>query len=113
MSAKITIRNKIMASLILLVMIWGVISTAFFQQMLYSLLVAERLPDPVIKSIVRRFVTIGSGLTIAGILVFHLVAAFIARSLSNPLKRLIEGVRKVGTGALQEKITVQNCDEIG
>jgi two-component system NtrC family sensor kinase len=110
---RITIRKKIMASLILLVMVWGVVSTAFFQHMLHDILVGEKLSDEVVKVIVRRFITIGSGLTIVGILIFHLVAAFFSRSISDPLKKLIDGVRRVGNGTLQGRIEVPNNDEIG
>lgn len=48
-----------------------------------------------------------------GLLIAILLSFFLARAISMPLSRLIEGVQRVAKGDFKDKISVHSADEIG
>jgi two-component system sensor histidine kinase/response regulator len=64
------------------------------------------------KSIARLTVLI-AGSAIGALLLATLIALFLSRSFSQPLKRLAGAARDIGAGRLGSKIQIESDDEIG
>jgi signal transduction histidine kinase len=108
-----SIRNKIMVAFILVITVWGIVNATLFEHALYPILSRQGVPTASIELIARHFTTISTGLTILGIVVFHLIALYFARSIAKPLRKLTEGVLRIDRGELNVRIEVANRDELG
>lgn len=112
-SVKTSIRNKIMVAFILAVMIWGVVTSGFLGHALNTILVREGLSEEVISKVSKDFVTISTGMTLAGICIFHLISVYFSRMLIHPLRKFSEGVQALARGRRDVQIDVSGGDELG
>src|SRR6266540_2101576 len=87
-----SIRNKILVAFILVIIVWGIFNSVLLEQALYHLLSDQELPPQVVENIAKEFTLISTGLTLAGIFVFHFIAIFFSRAIAHPIKKLIDGV---------------------
>ncbi len=108
-----SIRNKIMVAFILVITVWGILNATLLEHALYPILSHQGVPTESIELIARHFTTISTGLTIIGILVFHLIALFFARAIAKPLRKLSDGVLRIDRGELNVRIDVTSRDELG
>jgi two-component system NtrC family sensor kinase len=110
---RLTLKNKIVVALVLTVVTWGILSSVLLERALLSIMTFEQLPAEVTESVARRFVTISTGLTILGICIFHLVAASFSRSITEPIKKLTDGVVSLARGDRRIRIDLASNDEFG
>ncbi|MBU2559570.1 HAMP domain-containing histidine kinase [archaeon] len=110
---KSSLRNNIVVVFFLVITAWGIAINGIFQQVLKKTLVSEGLEQTVVESIANRFVTIGTGLTIAGIFIVLIIAIVLSRSITRPIEELTKGVMNVAEGKFDEKIDVTSQDELG
>jgi sigma-B regulation protein RsbU (phosphoserine phosphatase) len=110
---KSSLKNNIMIALLLFIMLGGIVSTGIFQQVLQSALQSEGLDKKVITDITRQFTVISTGLTIAAIFVALFIAMFLSRTITGPIKKLIDGASEVARGNLDAEIHIDTQDELG
>lgn len=58
----------------------------------------------------RQSVVLGIAVTL---LIAIIIGWFAARNLTKPLEKLTRSVRRIGQGAMNEKVNIENDDEIG
>jgi signal transduction histidine kinase len=110
---KSSLRNNIVIVFFLVIVIWGIVFNSIFQYVLQTALVQEGLNQTVIENTSNRFVTIGTGLTIAGIFIVLVIAVILSKSITRPIEELTRGVMNVAEGKLDEKIDITSQDELG
>lgn len=110
---KSSLRNNLVIVLFLGIIIWGITFNSIFQHVIETSLVEEGLDQEVVESITNRFITVGTGLTIAGIFVVLLIAAYLSKTITRPIEELTRGVMNVAEGKLDEKIDIVSQDELG
>ncbi|MDR0568332.1 MAG: methyl-accepting chemotaxis protein [Spirochaetaceae bacterium] len=71
------------------------------------------IPQDVILAPIRRMAIIGILLGLFTIALTGTGAFFIARSIANPLKRLVSAFKDIGEGDLTRELPISNRDEIG
>src|SRR6266542_2256077 len=94
----ISLRNKIMVAFLVAVVLWGMVNSALLERALFLIITRERLPEEIIDKISRNFVTINTGLTLLGVLMFHIIGSFFSRTIALPIKKLNEGISRLATG---------------
>lgn len=110
---KSSLRNNIMIAFFLAIVLFGVTVTATSQHILRHALVNAGFSQDVIRHIGRHFIQVLTGSTIVGVAVALGVAALISKSITEPIRRLLSGVTKIGAGELDTRIDVANDDEFG
>ena len=108
-----SIRNKFMVAFILVITVWGIVNATLLEHALYPILSRQGVPSESIELIARQFITVSTGLTIIGILVFLLIALFFAKTIAKPLMKLNDGVMRIDRGELNVRIERSSHDELG
>ena len=88
-SRKSSVRNNIMISFFLVIIILGIIAAIVGENVLNTALLKKGLDTPTIVAITRQFTFISTGLTIASILFSLFVAMVLSRTITKPIKMLI------------------------
>ena len=105
-SRKSSVRNNIMISFFLVIIILGIIAAIVGENVLNTALLKKGLDTPTIVAITRQFTFISTGLTIAAILFSLFVAMVLSRTITKPIKMLIKGAAEVARGNLDTKIEI-------
>jgi|GEM_PF-4795317 signal transduction histidine kinase len=108
-----SLRNKIIISFFMIIVIGGILINLSFQYVLKESLTAEQLNAEMIKNISSRFISLSSGLTILGCLLVLFISILISRKITDPIKRLNEVVNRLANGRLDTRIDYTSDDEIG
>lgn len=110
---KSSLRNNIMATFFMVVVIWGILVTGFFQYALRETLDRAGVSDAVIKEIVIDFTTLSTWGTIVATVLVLIVAFFLSKAITEPINKLIEGVSEITRGNLDTTIELAGHDELG
>jgi|Deesub1362A_J573_1020465.scaffolds.fasta_scaffold00013_16 two-component sensor histidine kinase/HAMP domain-containing protein len=110
---KSSLRNNLMVFFFLIIIIWGILITEFFQYVLQETLSGTGLDEAVIKKITVNFTTLSTGVTIAGTLIVLVIALLLSKTITDPIKKLIDGVAEVAKGNFSTRIEVTSQDELG
>lgn len=110
---KSSLRNNIMIAFFLAIVLFGVALTATSHDILRHALVDAGLSEDVIRHIGRHFIQVLTGSTIVGVAVALGVAALISKTITEPIRKLLSGVTKIGAGELDTRIDLANDDEFG
>jgi len=108
-----SVGNTIMMAFFLIIIIWGVIITSLFQQVLQTSLFQAGLDEIIIGKITRNFIFISTGLTMAGIFVALFIAFIISIRITRPIKILDRAVKAIIKGDFNVRVPVVTDDEIG
>lgn len=108
-----SLRNNIMIAFFLAIVLFGVSVTATSQHILRHALANAGFSQDVIRHIGRHFIQVLTGSTIVGVALALGVAALISKSITEPIRRLLSGVTKIGAGQLDTRIDLANDDEFG
>ncbi len=110
---KSSLRNNILLTFFLILAIGGVINNAIFFSIIQTTLSAEGLDPAVIDSIGKYFTVIGTGVTMAGILIVLLVALIFSETITRPLIKLTMGMIDIAGGKWNTRINISSNDELG
>lgn len=107
-----SLRNNIIVAFFLIVVLWGIFTNQFLQNILYSNLNNAGLDDATILKICRNFLLASTGFTIFGIIFVVLIGFLLSNSITNPLKRLYLGTKRISNGDLDHKVKISTNDEL-
>ncbi len=110
---KSSLRNNIMIAFFLAIILLGVSITAMSHQILRRTLVDSALPVEEIQAIGQQFTRMLTGFTLAGTVVALLIATFLSRTITAPIRRLLTGVKAISEGRLDTHIDASSEDEFG
>ncbi len=102
-----------MISFVLGILLFGGVITAISLHVMDQALAESGLSAQDAESIGRQFTRTLTGFTIIGMVVALLVAAFLSRTISEPIQRLLAGVREIAQGHLDKHIDMAGDDELG
>ncbi|UCD35009.1 MAG: PAS domain-containing protein [Nitrospiraceae bacterium] len=108
-----SVRNNLVIAFFLVLAISGVIINFIFSTTIQSHLTAQGLDTATIASISRHFTLIGSGVTIAGVLIVLLLSFLLSDKLTKPLAQLTRGMIDMGNGKWDTTIDIESEDELG
>src|SRR5437773_168143 len=104
-----TLGKKIGAGIGLTLLILGSISSLSYWSL--AKLIEQRDEEAVASARIAKY-GIGIGTAMAFVLV-PLGGFVLVRSITGPVRRLLEGTEKVGRGMLHHRLNIQSRDEIG
>lgn len=110
---KSSLRNNIIITLFMIIIIGGILINLSFQYVLHKTLTAEELNEIIIRKISSDFISLSTGLTILGCIVVLIISILISKKITDPIKRLTAGVMEIASGNLSTRIEVTSEDEIG
>jgi PAS domain S-box-containing protein len=110
---KSSIRNHILMSFFLVLAIAGVTINMIFLNVIHKTLTDEGLDHFIIENISRHFTIIGSGVTIAGIIIVLVIAFFLSESITKPIKKLTSGMIDIAKGKFDTRIEISSDNELG
>ncbi len=105
--------SKISVSFLLLFILWGVLLTAISRDILRSALESHNEDLTLINEIGRHITSVSTGLTLLGLIIATCVCVLISRSITRPIQKLAEAVKRVSNGQFGVQLTVDREDEIG
>jgi len=108
-----SLRNKIIISFFMMIIIGGILINLSFQYVLTRTLMAEHLNEEIIREISSHFISISTGLTILGSVVAIIISILLSRKITDPIKRLTTGVMALAGGRLNTRVNYTSDDEIG
>jgi len=112
-SSKASLRNNILMSFFLILAIAGITINIIFQNAIQKILSREGFDTVIIEHVSKYFAIIGSGVTIAGILITLLIAFFLSKNITSPLNKLTNGMLELAQGKWNTRIKVKSHDEVG
>jgi methyl-accepting chemotaxis protein len=71
------------------------------------------IPNSIITASIYRMLLIGGIIAVLTIVIISIGSFFIARSISNPLKRMVLVLNDIGEGDLTRRLEINSKDEIG
>ncbi|MBC8412471.1 PAS domain-containing protein, partial [bacterium] len=107
------LRTKIQLSLFLILAFGGVAINIIFYKVIYQTLSNAGLSPLILENISKQFTIVGTGVTIAGIIVVLSISSLIAWSVTKPLQKLTDGMLDITHGNLSTRIHVNSNDEVG
>lgn len=110
---KASLRNQLIVAFLVIIIIGGILVNLSFQYVLQKTLTTEQLNEDVVRKISSNFISISSGLTIAGCVVVLIISILLSNKITNPVRKLTEAVNKLANGRLHTRIDYQSDDEIG
>ncbi len=110
---KSSLRNNILMTFFLILALGGVVNNAIFFNIIHTTLSAEGLDPAVIDNIGKHFTVIGTGVTMAGILIVLLIALIFSETITSPLKKLTMGMIDIAGGKWNTRIDISSNDELG
>jgi PAS domain S-box-containing protein len=100
-------------SFFMVLAIAGITVNIIFQDAIQEILSREGIDTVVIEHVSKYFTIIGSGVTIAGVLIALFVAFFLSRTIAKPLKKLTDGMLELAQGKWNTRIQIKSHDEVG
>ncbi|GBE18347.1 sensor protein kinase WalK [archaeon BMS3Abin16] len=110
---KSSLRNNIMITFFLLITIWGIVISTLFHNTLHTTLIQQGVDKTVAGDITKQFITLTTGLTIAGMFIVLFIAMVLSKTITQPIEELTRGVMDVARGKLDVKVDVTSQDELG
>jgi len=108
-----SLRNKIIAGSVLMIVILGVSITSVTQHALEDVLVSHGIDAALTRQILRQFMMTGTGMTIAGTAAAVLFSVYFSRVITAPIAKLTHGVLELARGRRDVKLDVSSRDEVG
>jgi signal transduction histidine kinase len=110
---KDSLRNKIIAGSVLMIVVLGVSITSVTQHALERVLVSHGTDAALTRQILRQFILTGTGMTIAGIAAAVLFSVYFSRVITAPIAKLTHGVLELARGRRDVRLDVSSRDEVG
>jgi PAS domain S-box-containing protein len=102
-----------MVAFSLVIIVWGIAITSFFQYALQTILTQQGLDKSVVENIAKHFTTISTGLTIACVSIVLFIVVLLSKTITRPIEKLTRGVMDVARGKLDVRIDTVSQDELG
>ncbi len=107
-----SLRRRIMVVFILAIALIGISTAVVSYPILSAALVREGLSEDAARHMARHVSRIQVALALVGTSVTVLLAVLLARTITEPLRRLLAGVTRIGVGRLDTHVAVAGNDEL-
>jgi PAS domain-containing protein len=91
----------------------GIIINLVLLHVIRTTLSSEGFDSHLIENIIRQFTVIGSGITVAGMLIVLFIALYISETITQPIKKLTDGMLDIAGGKWNTRVNISNRDEFG
>ncbi len=112
-SPKSSLRNNILLAFFLVLSLSGIAINLIFLNIIQTTLSNNGLSGTVVENITQHFTIMGTGITIAGILIVLFIALFLSENITRPIKILTNGMIDIARGNLKTRININSHDELG
>ncbi|MEW6600729.1 MAG: PAS domain-containing protein [Nitrospirota bacterium] len=112
-SSRSSVRKKLLISFFIVLTVSGIIINYIFLRVIRATLASEGFNVHIIDNAVREFTVIGSGITIAGILIVLFIALYISETITRPIKKLTDGMLDIAAGNWKTRVNIPGRDEFG
>ncbi|HBH60828.1 MAG TPA: hypothetical protein DDX85_03620 [Nitrospiraceae bacterium] len=106
-------RKNLLIYFFLVMAISGIIINILFLYMIQRTLSSQGFDSMLIKNVIRQVTVIGSGITIAWILIVLCIALYISESIKQPIKKLTAGMRNIAGGNRSTRVNILGNDKFG
>ncbi|MBI5664056.1 MAG: PAS domain-containing protein [Nitrospirae bacterium] len=106
-------RKKLLITVFLVLAVSGIIINLVFLNLIRTTLLSEGFDTNLIDDVIRQFTVLGPGITIAGILIVLFVALYISETITQPIKKLTDGMLDIAGGKWNTRVTISSKDEFG
>jgi nitrate/nitrite-specific signal transduction histidine kinase len=110
---KSSVRNNIMVSFFLVILVMGISITWILQRTLQDNLSGKGVAKVVVDKIISQYIVTSVGVSIIAISLSLLIAYALSRTITKSISKLILGVEEIGKGNLDYRIQVKNEYEFG
>ncbi|RJR16531.1 MAG: PAS domain-containing protein [Nitrospiraceae bacterium] len=108
-----SIRTNLLVTVFLVLAGSGIIINLAFIHVLRTALSSSEGNNNLIENAVRQFTVIGSGITIAGILIALFIALYISEKITEPIKKLTDSMLDMAGGKWDTRINISGRNEFG
>lgn len=108
-----SIRTNLLVTVFLVLAGSGIIINLAFIHVLKTALSSWEGNNHLIENAVRQFTVIGSGITIAGILIALFIALYISEKITEPIKKLTDSMLDMAGGKWDTRINISGRNEFG
>jgi two-component system sensor kinase FixL len=105
------LRCRIIAAFILAVVLFGVSTTIVSPRILRATLTREGLAEDAAQRVAQRLSQMLTGFTVAGTLAAAVLAVLLARTITDPIQRLLDAVTDLHSGNLDTRVAVRGQDD--
>ncbi len=112
-SSKSSLRNNILLAFFLVLALSGIAINLIFLNVIQSTLSNNGLSGQLVENITRQFTFMGTGVTIAGIIIVLFIALFLSANITRPIKMLTKGMIDISRGKWKTRINIHGHDELG
>jgi PAS domain S-box-containing protein len=112
-SSKTSLRNNILMSFFLVLTLGGITINVIFQNAIQTILSRQGVDIVIIEHVSKYFAIVGSGITMAGVLITLFIAFLLSRNITSPLKKLTDGMLELAQGKWNTRINLKSHDEVG
>lgn len=108
-----SLKNSIIAAFFLVAVSWGITTTIINNHLFKKALSGTKLDLDIINQAGRDFTIYNTGTSMVAIILVLMIAIPLANSITQPLLKLINKVKKVSGGNLNVEFDIQSNNEIG
>ncbi len=108
-----SVKKKLFTAYFLLFALSGLIINILLINTIRTHLALAGLDSEIIHRVSRQFSMIGSGGTLLSSLLFLMIAMFLAKRFTVPMKKLTSGMIDIANGKWNTRIDIQTNDELG
>jgi PAS domain-containing protein len=108
-----TLRNNILLPLFLVLAIAGTVNNIIFINIIQSVLSDAGINASLSSNILRHFIIIGTGVTLAGIAIILFVSLYLSERITKPITNLTHSMIGIAKGRWNTRATADSNDEIG
>ena len=110
---KASLKNRILISFFIVLSFAGIAINLIFMEAIQKVFSRIALQPAIIKQITKYFVILGSGITMSGIIAALIIAYFMSRYITRPIKELTDGMIELAEGKRHSRIKIKSYDEVG
>ncbi len=110
---KSSVRNNILISFLLVILLWAVILTLVFNNAIKFSIALHGLSRQLEKELLAQITKIVGLITILGSLFAILISIFIAKRISSPIAKLMKGIEELSVGDLDSRVEIKADNEFG
>lgn len=110
---KSSLRKNIMATIVIVVVTWGIMATGLYQYALREALDKEGVSNDVIKDVMLDFMILSAGGTVVTLVLVMIGVYYLLKAMTEPVNKIIEGVAEMTRGNLDTVIELDSGGELG
>jgi len=110
---KSSVRNNIMISFFIIILLMGISITWILQKTLQTNLTEKELDKAIVDKIISQYIVTSIGVSITAMILSLVIAYMLSMTITKPIRELIVGAEKIRRGDLNHRVPVRSQDEFG